>query len=102
MSIHFRHDKQPLSGQQFTPDHCHPTGKIRCSAHHHYEQGLDLVDLRLTWREMEKLIFGGFLMIFGDILEDSWRFFEELWRNWFIVRKLRTSIIRRPIKIYVY
>ena len=36
--------------------------------------------------------------IFGDILENFWRFFEEFWRNWFIVRRLRTSINQRPTK----
>ena len=44
----------------------------------------DLIYLRLTWREMENLI----LRIFGEILEDFWRFFEEFeefWRKWFIV-----------------
>ena len=30
-------------------------------------------------------------MIFGDILEDFWKLFEEFWRNWFVVRRLRTS-----------
>ena len=45
------------------------------------KQGSDLIDLRLTWREMENLIYGGFFRIFGDILEDFWRFFEEFWRN---------------------
>ena len=62
------------------------------------EQGSDLIELRLIWREMENLIFGGFLRIFGDILKDFWRFFEELWRNWFVVRRLRTSINQRPTK----
>ena len=51
------------------------------------QQGTDLIDLRLTWREMEKLIFGEFLRIFGDILEDFWRIFEEFLRNWFVVRR---------------
>ena len=32
------------------------------------------------------------------MLEDFWRFFEEFWRNWFVVRRLRTSIILRPTK----
>ena len=50
------------------------------------EQGSDLIDLQLTWREMENLI----LRIFGEILEDFWRFFEEFeefWRKWFIVSR---------------
>ena len=64
----------------------------------HMEQGSDLIELRLIWREMENLIFGGFLRIFGDILEDFWRSFEEFWRNWFVVRRLRTSINWRPTK----
>ena len=34
------------------------------------EQGADLIDLRLTWREMEDLIFGEFLRIFGDFLRN--------------------------------
>ena len=29
--------------------------------------------------------------VFGDILEDFWRTFEEFSRNWFVVRRLRTS-----------
>ena len=37
-----------------------------------------------------------FSSIFGDILEDFWRFFEEFWRYWFVVRRLRTSINLRP------
>ena len=28
-----------------------------------------------------------FWVIFGAILEEFWRFFEEFWRNWFIVRR---------------
>ena len=43
------------------------------------QQGSELIDRRLTWREMENLIF-------GDILEDLWRIFEEFWRNLFVVR----------------
>ena len=50
-------------------------------------QGTDLIDLRLTRSEIENLIFGGYLRIFGDILEGFWRFFEELWRKWFVVRR---------------
>ena len=44
--------------------------------------------------------FWSFLRIFGDILEDFWRIFEEFLRNWFVVRKrrLRTSINRRTKK----
>ena len=38
------------------------------------EQGSDLIDLRLTWREMENFIFGGFMRIFGEI----WRIFGEI------------------------
>ena len=33
--------------------------------------------------------FERFIRIFGDILEDFWRFFEEFWRNWFIVRRFK-------------
>ena len=29
------------------------------------------------------------LRIFGDILEDFLEIFEEFWRNWFIVRRLK-------------
>ena len=36
----------------------------------------DLRELRLTWKEMENLIFGRFIRLFGDILEDFWRVFE--------------------------
>ena len=36
--------------------------------------------------------------IFGDILDDFWRIFEEFWRNLFVVRRLRTSINRRATK----
>ena len=43
---------------------------------------------------MENSIFRGFLRILGDILEDFWRSFEEFWRNWFVVRRLRTSVNR--------
>ena len=50
------------------------------------KQGSDLRELRLTWREMENLIFERFIRIFGDILEDVWKIFEEIWRNWFIVQ----------------
>ena len=32
------------------------------------KQGTDLIDLRLTWKEMENLIFGSFLRIFGEQL----------------------------------
>ena len=32
------------------------------------KQGSDLIDLRLTWREMENLIFGRFMRIFGGFL----------------------------------
>ena len=42
------------------------------------KQGSDLIDLRLIWREMENFIFGCFLRIFGDILENFRRIFEEL------------------------
>ena len=62
------------------------------------EQGSDLRELRLTWKEMENLIFERFIRIFGDILEDFWTIFEEFWRNWFIVRRLRTSLNLRPTK----
>ena len=47
------------------------------------KQGSDLIDLRLTRREMENLIF----WIFGVILEDFWRFCEEFWRNLFVEEK---------------
>ena len=33
--------------------------------------------MRLTWKEMENLIFERFIRIFGDILEDFWTIFEE-------------------------
>ena len=59
------------------------------------KQGTDLIELRLTWREMENLNFERYIRIFGDIIEDFWRFFEEFeefWRNRFVVRRLRTSI----------
>ena len=64
------------------------------------EQGSDLRELQLTWKEIENLIFERFIRIFGDILEDFWTIFEEFWRNWFIVRRgrLRTSINWRPTK----
>ena len=69
------------------------------------KQGTYLIDLRLTWREMENLIFGLFLRIFGYILEDFWRMFKEFWRNWFVVLnfhqsepRLRISISRSPTK----
>ena len=39
-----------------------------------------------------------FSRIFGDILDDFWRIFEEFWRNFFVVRRLRTSINRSPTK----
>ena len=54
--------------------------------------------MRRTWREMENLNFETFIRIFGEIIEDFWRFFEKLWRNWFVVRRLRTSINQRPTK----
>ena len=50
------------------------------------KQSSDLRELRLTWKEMENLIFERFIRIFGDILEDFWTIFEEFWRNWFIVQ----------------
>ena len=51
------------------------------------EQGSDLRELRLTWKEMDNLIFERFIIIFGDIFEDFWTIFEEFWRNWIIVRR---------------
>ena len=39
-----------------------------------------------------------FIRIFGEIIEDFWTYFEKLWRNWFVVRRLRTSISQRPTK----
>ena len=64
-----------------------------------FQQGSDLIELRVTWRETENLIFWRFLMIFGEFLGDFWKFFEEFWRNWFVVRRrLRTSINWRPTK----
>ena len=50
------------------------------------KQGSDLIDLRLTWRE---LIFWVIFELFGDILEDFWRTFEEFWRNWFVEEKIK-------------
>ena len=47
------------------------------------QQGSDLIELRLTWREMDNLIFGGFMRSFGDTLEDFSRIFEEFWRIFF-------------------
>ena len=41
------------------------------------KQGSDLIELRLTWREMENYIFGGFFRIFRDIHEYFWHFFED-------------------------
>ena len=42
------------------------------------KQGSGLVELRLTWREMENLSFGNFRRIFGEIIEDFLRNFEEI------------------------
>ena len=39
------------------------------------QQGSDLIDLRLTRREMENLIFWVIFEVFGDILEDFWKNF---------------------------
>ena len=41
--------------------------------------------------------YGDFILsIFGDIIEDFWRIFEEFRRNLFVVRRLRTSINLSP------
>ena len=53
------------------------------------QQGSDLIELRLTWREMENFIFVRFIRVFGEILEDFWRTFEEFWRNWFVEEKIK-------------
>ena len=58
------------------------------------EQGSDLIELRLTWREMQNLIFGWFMRIFGEFL----RIFGEFLRM-FIVRRLRTSIAKISLSI---
>ena len=52
------------------------------------QQGTDLIDLRLTWRIRFLGDFSWFLETFLSIFRD---FFEEFWRNWFVVRRLRTS-----------
>ena len=50
---------------------------------------------------------GGFARIFGDILEDFWKFHEGFLRNWFIVTRrrrrrrrlrLRTSVNQRKTR----
>ena len=41
--------------------------QIAHRGHSMYEQGSDLIDLRLTWKETENFIY-----------EDFWRIFEEL------------------------
>ena len=38
------------------------------------------------------------MRLFGEIIEDFWRIFEKFWRNWFVVRRLRTSINRRVLR----
>ena len=38
---------------------------------------------------MENLTFERFIRIFGDILEDFWRIWEEFWRNCFVVGRRR-------------
>ena len=45
------------------------------------EQGSDLIYLRLTWREMENLIF-------EDFLSHSWGFLKIFWKIWGILEKL--------------
>ena len=50
------------------------------------KQGSDLIDLRLTWREF---IFWVIFEVFGDILVDFWRTFEDLGRNWFVEEKIK-------------
>ena len=42
------------------------------------KQGSDLIELRLIWREMENLIFGGFLETFLRIFGDLLRNFGEI------------------------
>ena len=42
------------------------------------KQGSDLIELRLTWREMENYIFGGIFRFFGYIYEDFREIFEKL------------------------
>ena len=55
------------------------TGKGKIDGNpHKFKQGSDLIDLRLTWRE---LIFWVILEVFGDILEDFWRTFGEKIKN---------------------
>ena len=53
------------------------------------KQGSDLIELQLTWREVENFIFGRFIRIFGEILEDFEEFVEEFRRNCFTVRRRR-------------
>ena len=38
---------------------------------------------------MEFLIFWVIFEVFGDILEDFWRTFEEFGRNWFVEEKIK-------------
>ena len=59
------------------------------------KQGSDLIELRLTWREMKNLIFERFIRFFGHILEDFWTIFEEFCRNWFIVGRRRLKKISK-------
>ena len=33
--------------------------------------------------------------VFGDILEDIWRTFEEFWRNWFVEEKKKIKNFRK-------
>ena len=49
------------------------------------KQGSDLIDLQLTQREMENLIFGSFFSIFGDIIE----YFGDFLRSFGEIRSLR-------------
>ena len=46
------------------------------------KQGTDLIDLRLTWREMENMIFGSFMKKFVGIIEYFWRNERKFFGNY--------------------
>ena len=58
--------------QQFDSTVGHSLLLLDSNIHQCYtpKQGSDLIDLRLTWKEMENFIFAWFMKIFGEFLEN--------------------------------
>ena len=60
------------------------------------QQGSDLIDLQLTCKDMENFIFAWFLRIFGDILEDFRRIFEDFIRGAQVEQKSEAKTLGGP------